>query len=37
MSTPNTATDEVAIITTNHGQMVVEFWSDVAPATVENF
>jgi peptidyl-prolyl cis-trans isomerase B (cyclophilin B) len=37
MSTPSTATDEVAIITTNHGQMVVEFWSDVAPATVENF
>ena len=37
MSTPNPAVDEVAVITTNHGQMVVEFWSDVAPNTVENF
>ncbi len=37
MSTPATATDEVAVIATNHGQMVVEFWSDVAPNTVENF
>ena len=37
MSTPNPAVDEVAVITTNHGQMVVEFWPDVAPKTVENF
>ncbi|KAB2673710.1 MAG: peptidylprolyl isomerase [Verrucomicrobia bacterium] len=37
MSTPATAPDEVAVIATNHGQMVVEFWSDVAPNTVENF
>ncbi len=36
MSTPAPST-EVAVITTNHGQMVVEFWSDVAPKTVENF
>lgn len=36
MSTP-TATDEVAIIKTSAGDMVVEFWSDVAPKTVENF
>jgi peptidyl-prolyl cis-trans isomerase B (cyclophilin B) len=28
---------EVAIITTTVGQMVVEFWPDVAPKTVENF
>lgn len=34
MSTPVT---EVAIINTTEGAMTVEFWSDVAPATVENF
>ena len=28
---------EVAVITTNVGQMVLEFWPDVAPKTVENF
>ncbi len=28
---------EVAIITTSEGEMVVEFWTDVAPKTVENF
>lgn len=28
---------EVASITTNHGEMVIEFWPDVAPKTVENF
>ena len=28
---------EVAIIKTSAGEMVVEFWSDVAPKTVENF
>ena len=33
MSTVN----EVALINTCHGQMVVEFWSDVAPGHVENF
>ena len=33
MSTP----DEVALITTCHGQMVIEFWPDVAPGHVENF
>lgn len=36
MSTP-TATDEVALIKTYAGDLVVEFWSDVAPKTVENF
>ena len=36
MSTPAPST-EVAVITTNHGLMVVEFWTDVAPKTVENF
>ena len=28
---------EVAVIKTTAGEIVVEFWSDVAPATVENF
>ncbi len=28
---------EVAVITTDQGQMVIEFWDDVAPGTVENF
>lgn len=28
---------EVAVIQTTAGEMVVEFWSDVAPKTVENF
>jgi peptidyl-prolyl cis-trans isomerase B (cyclophilin B) len=29
--------NEVAVIKTAGGEMVVEFWSDVAPITVENF
>jgi peptidyl-prolyl cis-trans isomerase B (cyclophilin B) len=29
--------DEVAVLQTNFGQMVVEFWPDVAPKAVENF
>jgi peptidyl-prolyl cis-trans isomerase B (cyclophilin B) len=28
---------EVAVINTTEGQMVIEFWPDVAPKTVENF
>ncbi len=28
---------EVAVIKTNKGEMTLEFWSDVAPKTVENF
>jgi len=31
------ATNEVAVIKTTAGEMVVEFWPDVAPKTVENF
>jgi len=31
------AADEVAVIKTNEGEMVLEFWTDVAPKTVENF
>src|SRR4030095_9398560 len=33
----NTTTDEVAVITTTQGDMVLEFWPDVAPGHVENF
>jgi peptidyl-prolyl cis-trans isomerase B (cyclophilin B) len=29
--------NEVAVITTNQGEMVLEFWPDVAPGHVENF
>ena len=29
--------NEVARITTTAGEMIVEFWPDVAPKTVENF
>jgi peptidyl-prolyl cis-trans isomerase B (cyclophilin B) len=28
---------EVAVIKTNKGDMVVQFWTDAAPATIENF
>ena len=30
-------TNEVAVIKTSEGEMVIEFWPDVAPKTVENF
>ncbi len=33
----STNATEVAIIKTTEGEMVIEFWSDVAPKTVENF
>lgn len=31
------AENEVAVIKTSEGEMVVEFWPEVAPKTVENF
>ena len=31
------AADEVAVIKTNQGEMVLEFFADVAPKHVENF
>jgi peptidyl-prolyl cis-trans isomerase B (cyclophilin B) len=31
------STNEVAVIKTAEGEMVIEFWPDVAPKTVENF
>lgn len=33
----NTTPDEVAVITTTEGDLVVAFWPDVAPNTVANF
>lgn len=33
----NNDTNEVAVIKTTEGDMVIEFWPDVAPNTVENF
>ena len=33
----NVNTNEVAVIKTTEGDMVIEFWPDVAPKTVENF
>ncbi|HRZ36190.1 MAG TPA: peptidylprolyl isomerase [Candidatus Paceibacterota bacterium] len=33
----NTTLDEVAVITTTEGEMVIAFWPDVAPNTVANF
>ncbi len=33
----SSATAEVAVIQTSAGDMVIEFWPDVAPKTVENF
>jgi peptidyl-prolyl cis-trans isomerase B (cyclophilin B) len=35
--TVSNTTDEVAVITTTEGTMVLEFWTDVAPKHVENF
>ena len=31
------ASSEVAVIKTNEGDMVIQFWTDAAPKTVENF
>jgi peptidyl-prolyl cis-trans isomerase B (cyclophilin B) len=33
----NTGIEEVALISTTEGDMVVAFWPEVAPGTVENF
>src|SRR5499433_3207234 len=35
--TPMNSSNEVAIIKTNEGEMVVQFWTDAAPNTIENF
>jgi len=34
---PMNSANEVAVIKTSEGEMVAEFWPDVAPNTVENF
>src|SRR5215475_4411165 len=34
---PMNSSNEVAVIKTNEGDMVVQFWTDAAPKTVENF
>lgn len=36
-NTSMSSTKEIAIIKTSEGEMVLEFWPDVAPKTVENF
>jgi peptidyl-prolyl cis-trans isomerase B (cyclophilin B) len=33
----NAASNEVAVIKTSEGDMVVQFWTDAAPNTIENF
>ncbi|HEX4653074.1 MAG TPA: peptidylprolyl isomerase [Candidatus Udaeobacter sp.] len=35
--TPMNSSNEVAVIKTSEGDMVVQFWADAAPNTVENF
>jgi peptidyl-prolyl cis-trans isomerase B (cyclophilin B) len=35
--TPMNSLNEVAVIKTNEGEMVVQFWTDAAPNTIENF
>jgi peptidyl-prolyl cis-trans isomerase B (cyclophilin B) len=36
-TTPMNSSNEVAVIKTSEGDMVVQFWNDAAPNTVENF
>ena len=36
-SDSETVTKEVAVIATDHGEILIEMWPDVAPKTVENF
>src|SRR6266513_1252437 len=36
-ASPMSTSNEVAVIKTNEGEMVVQFWTDAAPNTVENF
>ena len=35
--TPMNSSNEVAVIKTSEGDMVVQFWTDAAPNTIENF
>ena len=36
-TTPTNSSNEVAVIKTIEGDMVIQFWTDAAPNTVENF
>jgi peptidyl-prolyl cis-trans isomerase B (cyclophilin B) len=36
-TSPMNASNEVAVIKTNEGEMVVQFWTDAAPDTIQNF
>ena len=36
-TTPMNSLNEVAVIKTSEGDMVVQFWTDAAPQTIENF
>src|SRR5438045_209257 len=36
-TSPMSNSNEVAVIKTNEGDMVVQFWTDAAPNTIENF
>src|SRR5215469_3661655 len=36
-TTPTKSSNEVAVIKTNEGDMVVQFWTDAAANTIENF
>ena len=35
--TPRNSSNEVAVIKTSEGEMVVQFWTDAAPNTIDNF
>jgi peptidyl-prolyl cis-trans isomerase B (cyclophilin B) len=36
-TSPMSTSNEVAVIKSNEGEMVVQFWTDAAPNTIENF
>jgi len=36
-TSPMPTSNEVAVIKTSEGEMVVQFWTDAAPNTIENF
>jgi peptidyl-prolyl cis-trans isomerase B (cyclophilin B) len=36
-ASPMNSSNEVAVIKTDQGEMVVQFWTDAAPNTIENF
>lgn len=36
-ASPMNTSNEVAVIKTNEGEMVLQFWTDAAPNTIENF